>query len=119
PGPIPGAPMRTGGLMPASPAAATTPLRIPRPLRVFAWLSFIAEVLIIGTGGAVRLTDSGLGCSEWPLCTPDSLVPIYEVQGIHGAIEFGNRTMTGVVGILALAVLFLTLHLIAGRAAVL
>lgn len=79
-----------------------------RALRVLAWLSFLAEVIIIGTGGAVRLTDSGLGCDQWPLCTPGSLVPTPEL-GIHGFIEFGNRTMTGVVGLLALAVLVLTL----------
>ncbi|HWS51162.1 MAG TPA: COX15/CtaA family protein [Microbacterium sp.] len=90
------------------------PVRFGRPLRIFAWLSFIAEVVIIGTGGAVRLTGSGLGCSEWPLCTPESLVPTPE-QGIHGVIEFGNRTMTGVVGLLALAVLLLTLHTLGGR----
>jgi len=89
-----------------------------RALRVSAWLSFLAEVIIIGTGGAVRLTGSGLGCSEWPLCTPDSLVPIYEVQGLHGFIEFGNRLMTGVVGILALVVLLLTLAALGGRALV-
>ena len=91
------------------------PTSIDRRVRIFAWLSFIAEVLIIATGGAVRLTGSGLGCSEWPLCTPESLVPILEVQGIHGAIEFGNRTMTGLVGLLALAVLMLTLHVVSGR----
>lgn len=91
------------------------PTTIGRRLRVFAWLSFLAEVIIIGTGGAVRLTGSGLGCSEWPLCTPESLVPILEVQGLHGAIEFGNRVMTGVVGLLALAVLMLTLHVLSGR----
>lgn len=91
------------------------PTEIDRRVRVFAWLSFIAEVLIIGTGGAVRLTGSGLGCTEWPLCTPESLVPILEVQGVHGAIEFGNRVMTVVVGLLALAVLMLTLHVISGR----
>ncbi|GAA2992594.1 cytochrome c oxidase assembly protein subunit 15 [Microbacterium terrae] len=90
--------------------APETGVAIGRPLRVLAWLSFLAEVIIIGTGGAVRLTGSGLGCSEWPLCTPDSLVPIPEQQGIHGIIEFGNRTMTGVVGLLALAVLLLTLR---------
>ncbi|WP_231915994.1 COX15/CtaA family protein [Microbacterium karelineae] len=83
-------------------------------LKVFAWLSFLAEVVIIGTGGAVRLTGSGLGCSEWPLCTPDSLVPT-AAMGIHGIIEFGNRTMTGLVGILALAVLLLALHAAGGR----
>lgn len=90
---------------------------VRRPLRVLAWLSFLTEVIIIGTGGAVRLTGSGLGCSEWPLCTPDSLVPLPE-QGIHGVIEFGNRTMTGVVGIVAVAVVLLTLFAIAGRPAV-
>ncbi|WP_309102663.1 COX15/CtaA family protein [Microbacterium sp.] len=90
------------------------PVQFGRPLRVLAWLSFVAEVVIIGTGGAVRLTGSGLGCSEWPLCTPESLVPTPE-QGIHGVIEFGNRTMTGVVGLLALAVLLLTLHALGGR----
>ena len=93
-------------------------LRLPttfsKPVRVIAWLSFIFEVFIIGTGGAVRLTGSGLGCTEWPLCTPESLVPTPE-QGIHGVIEFGNRTITGVVGILALLVLLFTLHIIGGR----
>ncbi|UYO95706.1 heme A synthase [Microbacterium sp. M28] len=97
--------------------SADTRIVIGRPLRVLAWLSFLAEVIIIGTGGAVRLTGSGLGCSEWPLCTPESLVPLPE-QGIHGIIEFGNRTMTGVVGLLALAVLLLTLAAIGGAALV-
>ena len=88
-----------------------------RALTVFAWLSFLSETIIIGTGGAVRLTGSGLGCTEWPLCTPESLVPIVEVQGIHGMIEFGNRLMTGVVGIIAIAVVLLVLHTISGRRA--
>lgn len=88
-----------------------------RSLRLFAWLSFIAEVLIIATGGAVRLTGSGLGCSEWPLCTPDSLIPLPE-QGYHGVIEFANRTLTGVVGILAIVVLLLTLRAVGARRAV-
>ncbi|MFS0793725.1 COX15/CtaA family protein [Microbacterium sp. 1P10AE] len=82
------------------------PTQVDRRVRVFAWLSFVAEVLIIGTGGAVRLTGSGLGCPTWPRCTPDSLVNTPEM-GIHGIIEFGNRTLTGVVGILALVVVVL------------
>ena len=98
-------------------SSADTRIVFGAPLRVLAWLSFLAEVIIIGTGGAVRLTGSGLGCSEWPLCTPESLVPLPE-QGIHGIIEFGNRTMTGLVGILALAVLLLTLAAIGGAALV-
>ena len=103
------------------PSSSTTPTVRPRStvwataLKVFAWASFVSETIIIGTGGAVRLTGSGLGCSDWPLCTPDSLVPILEVQGIHGIIEFGNRLMTGVVGIIALAVVLLVLHLFSGK----
>lgn len=87
-----------------------------RALPILAWLSFITETIIIGTGGAVRLTGSGLGCSEWPLCTPESLVPTPE-QGIHGVIEFGNRLMTGVVGLIAISVVLLVLHRIGGRRA--
>ena len=71
------------------------PDRVDGRIRTFAWLSFLAEVLIIATGGAVRLTGSGLGCPTWPTCTPGSLIPTAEM-GIHGIIEFGNRTLTGV-----------------------
>lgn len=94
--------------MPERTPASLVSARPSRTLRIFAWLSFLAEVTIIGTGGAVRLTGSGLGCSEWPLCTPESLFPTEEL-GIHGMIEFGNRLMTGVVGILAGIVLLLVL----------
>lgn len=83
--------------------AGMLPDRVDTRVRVLAWLSFLAETLIIATGGAVRLTGSGLGCPTWPMCTPESLVPTPEM-GIHGVIEFGNRTMTGLVGLIALAV---------------
>lgn len=86
------------------------PTVVDRRIRVFAWLSMIAEVVIIATGGAVRLTGSGLGCPTWPTCTPDSLIPTAEM-GIHGAIEFGNRMMSTVVGLLALILLVLLLRL--------
>jgi len=86
------------------------PDRVDTRIRVFAWLSWAAEVLIIATGGAVRLTGSGLGCPTWPTCTPESLVPTPEM-GIHGIIEFGNRTLTGLVGILAVIVLLLVWRL--------
>jgi len=79
---------------------------VTRTLRIFAWASFIAQVAIIATGGAVRLTGSGLGCPTWPTCTPDSLVPTDELT-YHSLIEFGNRLMTGVVGIVALVVFLL------------
>lgn len=77
----------------------TSPLE--RRVRVIAWLNLIGNVLIIATGGAVRLTGSGLGCPTWPMCTDDSFVNTPEM-GIHGAIEFGNRTLSPVLGILAI-----------------
>ncbi len=90
------------------------PDRVDGRIRLFAWLSFIAETTIIATGGAVRLTGSGLGCPTWPTCTPDSLVATPEM-GIHGIIEFGNRLMTGVVGIIALVLFVLVWRIRAQR----
>lgn len=80
---------------------------IGRLLRVFAWLNFLGNVVIIGTGGAVRLTGSGLGCPTWPTCTPDSLVPTPALvdENFHSLIEFGNRLMSPLLGILALLLL--------------
>lgn len=73
---------------------------------MFSWLSFVAQNLIIVTGGAVRLTGSGLGCDTWPKCTEDSWVTTPE-QGIHGAIEFGNRLMTFLLIAIAITLLIL------------
>jgi len=73
-------------------------------VRVTGWLNLIGNLVIIATGGAVRLTASGLGCDQWPLCTTTSLVPGID-EGIHGLIEFGNRTMSGVLGVFALGAL--------------
>lgn len=93
-----------------APGPRWLPERVDRRILVFAWLSLVVETVIIATGGAVRLTGSGLGCPTWPTCTPDSLVPTPEM-GLHGIIEFGNRTMTGVVGIVAVIVLVLVWRL--------
>ncbi|MFE3741612.1 heme A synthase [Streptomyces sp. NPDC059134] len=68
----------------------------PRLLRRAAFTAVVMSVLIIVTGGAVRLTGSGLGCDTWPKCTDDSLIATPE-QGLHGAIEFGNRMLTYVL----------------------
>lgn len=62
--------------------------------------SVVSQAGIIVTGGAVRLTASGLGCSEWPRCTPDSYVTTPEM-GMHGVIEFGNRLLTFVLAAIA------------------
>jgi cytochrome c oxidase assembly protein subunit 15 len=76
----------------------------PTALRRLALASVIANVGIVVTGGAVRLTGSGLGCPTWPRCDGGRLVP-NDKLGAHGAIEFTNRTLTFVVGITLLLTL--------------
>ena len=71
-------------------------------LRRFAWATLVANILLIVTGGAVRLTDSGLGCPTWPRCTDSSLTP-HGTIGPHQLIEFGNRTLTFVLVAIAVA----------------
>ena len=73
-----------------------------RWVRGLAWASLVSQTLIVGTGGAVRLTGSGLGCPTWPRCTEDSFVATPEM-GIHGIVEFGNRLLTFVLVIIAIA----------------
>ncbi|MER3386658.1 MAG: COX15/CtaA family protein [Microcella pacifica] len=77
------------------------PTTIDRRVRVIAWASLVSQILIVGTGGAVRLTGSGLGCPTWPRCTDDSFVATPEM-GIHGIVEFGNRLLTFVLIVIAL-----------------
>ncbi|MFC3244771.1 COX15/CtaA family protein [Gordonia humi] len=60
------------------------------------------NILLVVTGGAVRVTDSGLGCPTWPQCTSGSLTP-HAAMGVHGVIEFGNRMLTWVLVIVAIA----------------
>jgi cytochrome c oxidase assembly protein subunit 15 len=71
-------------------------------LRRLALASVVANVAIVVTGGAVRLTDSGLGCPTWPRCTDESYTTTAEM-GVHGVIEFGNRLLTFVVAAVAVA----------------
>jgi heme a synthase len=75
-------------------------VRGPYALRCWAIVSLIMNIVIVVTGGLVRLTGSGLGCPTWPRCTEDSYVSHPEL-GIHGAIEFGNRLFTLVLVIAA------------------
>lgn len=87
------------------------PVQIPavRPslVRPLLLANLIGEVAIVVTGGVVRLTGSGLGCPTWPECVPGSFTPApHQEQGFHKVIEFGNRSLTGVVGLLALLALY-------------
>ncbi len=81
-------------------------MSVPSSLHRFAWplavANLVANIGIVVTGGAVRLTGSGLGCPTWPRCTDDAYIAHGEL-GIHGAIEFGNRTLTFVLVVLAVA----------------
>jgi len=71
-----------------------------------ALLLFLQAALVV-TGGAVRLTGSGLGCPTWPECTPGSYTPVphqAEPQ-LNVWIEFGNRLLTFVLVIASIAVI--------------
>lgn len=80
----------------------------PRPGWASAWIgrlavaTLVTNILIVVTGGVVRLTGSGLGCPTWPRCTDESFVP-HGALGIHGAIEFGNRMVTFLLAAVAIA----------------
>jgi cytochrome c oxidase assembly protein subunit 15 len=66
----------------------------PKQFTVVAIVASTLLTLIIATGAAVRLTDSGLGCQSWPTCRPGQLaVP----TDLHSLIEFGNRMLSGIV----------------------
>jgi cytochrome c oxidase assembly protein subunit 15 len=68
---------------------------------ILTWTCFaalVANIGIIVTGGAVRLTDSGLGCPTWPTCTDGSLVPTGRL-GAYGVVEFTNRMLTFAVSV--------------------
>lgn len=75
---------------------------LDRHLRPLAWASLVANVVIVVTGGAVRLTGSGLGCPTWPRCTEESFTPHGELT-LHAAVEFGNRMLTFVLVAVAVA----------------
>lgn len=82
-----------------APALVTAP---HAALRVTAWASLVGNIAIVVTGGAVRLTGSGLGCPTWPRCTDTSLVAHPDL-GLHGAIEFGNRLLGVLLALVVVA----------------
>ena len=89
-----------------APPAASPASRAPwqRWLRPLAWATLVSNCGIVVTGGAVRLTGSGLGCPTWPRCTEESFRPHGELD-LHQAIEFGNRMLTFVLVAVAVATL--------------
>jgi len=89
---------------------------LSRLLRPALLANLVMQIAIVVTGGLVRLTGSGLGCPTWPQCVPGSYVPVVEQpEGFHKYIEFGNRLLTGVIGIVALAAFVVVLLLVRHR----
>lgn len=80
--------------------------------RVFTLLLILQAALIV-TGGAVRLTGSGLGCPTWPECTPGSYTPVpHQAEGqLHAWIEFGNRLLTFLLFFTAIAAFILSVRI--------
>ena len=91
----------------------TAGLGTPTWVRRLGWATLAANIGIVLTGGAVRLSGSGLGCPTWPRCTEDSLTP-HGALDVHSAIEFGNRTLTFVLIAIAVATFLSALN--TGRA---
>jgi cytochrome c oxidase assembly protein subunit 15 len=81
--------------------------RASRVLSPASGFLLFAQAAIVVTGGAVRLTGSGLGCPTWPECTPGSYTPKpYQVEEqVKVWIEFGNRLLTFVLVLAAITVL--------------
>jgi cytochrome c oxidase assembly protein subunit 15 len=84
--------------------ARSRQLRQSLTLTRLALASVIVNVVIVVTGGAVRLTQSGLGCPTFPSCGDGSLIPTRRF-GVNGIIEFTNRQLTFVVVAVVVATL--------------
>ncbi|MGB7961540.1 MAG: COX15/CtaA family protein [Propionicimonas sp.] len=79
-------------------------LSSPTALKRWTLASLVSNMLLIVTGGLVRVTQSGLGCSTWPECEPGAYLPHPEA-GAHAFIEFGNRLLTFVLVAVAIGTL--------------
>lgn len=78
------------------------PAITPSAYRRITLVAFWLLVFIVVTGAAVRLTDSGLGCTEWPNCEPGRLTA-HRQSSSHEKIESLNRTITGLVSVSVIA----------------
>lgn len=83
--------------------------RAPNWVRNVYRANLVAQIGIVITGGIVRVTGSGLGCPTWPECVEGSITPTStQTEAWQKYVEFGNRTLTGLLVVLALAALLAT-----------
>jgi cytochrome c oxidase assembly protein subunit 15 len=103
--PRPRSPGRGAGTLAARAAGAVLDPS-PTVMRRLALAGVICTAGIIATGAAVRLSESGLGCPDWPACTRGSLVAARSPGDpmVHTWIEFGNRLVTVVITLIAVVV---------------
>lgn len=92
-------------------SSVAVPADVPATTSAQPWLrrillaNLVAQSTIVLTGGLVRLTGSGLGCTTWPQCVPGSYTPVeHQAEGWHAYVEFINRLATGILIALAVAV---------------
>jgi cytochrome c oxidase assembly protein subunit 15 len=98
-------------------SSLVVPAGLPATTSVRPWLQWVAlanlavQSGIVLTGGLVRLTASGLGCTTWPQCVPGSYTPVaHQAQGWHKYVEFTNRCATGLLIAVAVATLVLVVR---------
>ncbi len=93
------APDRPGGILRRMSEPVASPPAEPRAWRLLRWFALaaiITNVVIVVTGGVVRVTGSGLGCIDWPTCDGTNIAPVAggDHAGWQAAVEFGNRLLT-------------------------
>lgn len=75
-------------------------------MRIVFLANLVAQTAIVITGAVVRLTGSGLGCPTWPECVDGSYVPVArQAEAWHKYVEFGNRTLTFALAVVAVLTL--------------
>jgi heme a synthase len=79
----------------------------PASYRRITFLALLALGFIVVTGGAVRVTGSGLGCPDWPTCAEGRIVAPLEY---HALVEFINRTVTGAVSVMVIVAVLAALR---------
>jgi len=108
PASVPGVAGRDGAGWTARLRALARAVLAPTPaaMRRLALAGIVISILIILSGAAVRLSQSGLGCADWPRCSAHNLTAGGDrgVPLVHQWVEFGNRLVTIAIFVIAVLV---------------